>query len=306
MALAGVLHGEPPVAAPGRVEPVVAVPVLLEGGLPLAEDEDRVAVLRQGLLVEHVDEGVAGVPLDDLAKDWLQKALAYTDGDCRGALGPLTRIWPRPGDPTALEPTYRLADYLEQTGRTARAATYPPSSFWDSAISAITDPNTLHAFASWAYARGRFSRAAAFYGKAADRGDTDALWLLAHLREKAGDQEGAAAAAREAANRGHDSVLPHLARLREQAGDREGAAMLYREAADRGDTYALLRLADLRQQAGDQEGAAAAALEAADRGDSLALLQPAELRRQVNDAADADKIRRFSLTDCGHPATSLG
>jgi hypothetical protein len=42
--------------------------VLLERCLPLAEDENGVAVLRERLFVEHVDEGVAGIFLDDLAE----------------------------------------------------------------------------------------------------------------------------------------------------------------------------------------------------------------------------------------------
>jgi hypothetical protein len=35
---------------------------------PLAEDEDCVAILRESFLIEHVNEGIAGVVLDDLAE----------------------------------------------------------------------------------------------------------------------------------------------------------------------------------------------------------------------------------------------
>jgi hypothetical protein len=69
---------------------------------------------------------------DHLGEDWLEQALAYTAQPCKGARGPLTRIRTRPNEPLATvgQPSYRLADYLEQTGRTERAGIYPPESLW--------------------------------------------------------------------------------------------------------------------------------------------------------------------------------
>ena len=87
---------------------------------------------------------------DALDEDWLEQALAYTAVPCKGVRGPLTRIRPRPassrvpapGSPDSDEqladgpagipdmPLYRLADYLDQHGRTHRKGRFPPAGFW--------------------------------------------------------------------------------------------------------------------------------------------------------------------------------
>ena len=72
----GILDGEPPVR--DRVEAMVASSVLCEGRLPLAEDEDCVAILRESFLVEHVDKGIARVVLDDLA-EFAEEAVEHLD-----------------------------------------------------------------------------------------------------------------------------------------------------------------------------------------------------------------------------------
>ena len=90
---------------------------------------------------------------DALGEDWLEQALAYTAVPCKGVRGPLTRIRPRParsrpagpGSPDGDEqpaggqagslgdPLYRLADYLDQHGRTHREGQIPPAGFWAAA-----------------------------------------------------------------------------------------------------------------------------------------------------------------------------
>ncbi|WP_130510953.1 hypothetical protein [Krasilnikovia cinnamomea] len=83
---------------------------------------------------------------DSLGEDWLEQALAYTATPCKGARGPLTRIRPRPDDLRVnRQPHYRLADYLEQLGRTERAGTYPPESLWTAfAATGAADPCSPH------------------------------------------------------------------------------------------------------------------------------------------------------------------
>jgi hypothetical protein len=90
---------------------------------------------------------------DALGEDWLEQALAYTAVPCKGARGPLTRIRPRPARPGATGsasrdsaeqladgqastpggPLYRIADYLDQHGRTDRKGQIPPAEFWAAA-----------------------------------------------------------------------------------------------------------------------------------------------------------------------------
>ena len=116
-------------------------------------------------------------------------------------------------------PGYRLADYLEQSGRTERAGVYPPNSLWHAFTTTVSDPELLRHLANQAQERGRFQHAAWLYTQAAIRGDTAVLWNLAMLREKAGDAADAEALALRAADRGDTGALRELALIREQARD---------------------------------------------------------------------------------------
>ncbi|WP_204012237.1 hypothetical protein [Virgisporangium aurantiacum] len=261
---------------------------------------------------------------DSEGEDWLEVALAYIACPCNGVRGPLTRIRPRPGEPspTGGQPGYRLADYLEQTGHTERAGIYPPDSLWRAFTTTVTDLKLLRHLANQAQKRGRFQHAVWLYTQAADCGDPGALWALADLRERAGDAAGAEVQYQQAADCGHTGALWSRATLRRQSGDTAGAEELYRRAADLGDIYALGDLAELREEAGDTAGAAVlyrtfaergttadlrvlakilsegghiAGVEtlfrqAADLGDTYALVRLAELRAQAGDAAGAEAL----------------
>jgi hypothetical protein len=76
--------------------------------------------------------------------------------------------------------------------------------------------------------------AAGLYHHAADRGDPEALWALAELRERVGDWAGAEALYRQFADygdrgyRGERWLLRTPAKLRDRAGDHAGADSLRR------------------------------------------------------------------------------
>ncbi|MER7469590.1 hypothetical protein [Micromonospora sp. NPDC000018] len=257
---------------------------------------------------------------DQAGDDWLEQALAYTARPCHGVPGPLTRIRPRPGDSSFSggQPHYRLADYLEQAGRSERAGAFPPAAFWIAAAGTVTNPNVLFHLGQQAEQRGRYHRATQLYQQAVHRGRVDALSNLAKLREKAGDHAGAEALAMQAAERGYTRALRDLAYLREAAGDYDGALTMYEhaaghgdrkavwpvvelhellsgrhptdagEAADRGDTGTLSALARWREEAGDHAGALTMYEQAAGHGDTDALRYLAYLREQAGDHAGAE------------------
>ncbi|MGI8335745.1 tetratricopeptide repeat protein [Actinomadura scrupuli] len=84
-------------------------------------------------------ETAAPAHLDDhewqmLEDDWLEQSLTYTGTACRGVPGPLTLIRPRPGQAPYGQPHYRLADYLEQYGRTTRWNLSVPAEIWDALV----------------------------------------------------------------------------------------------------------------------------------------------------------------------------
>jgi hypothetical protein len=334
-------------------------------GAPALEDRYRTAVdampAARAILQVAIDARRLGHPLalphalleqaapgylddhdwDALDDDWLEQALAYTSQPCKGARGPLTRIRPRTGEPPWPDgrPSYRLADYLEQLGRTERAGVYPPDSLWRAFTTTVTDTDLLRNLGVRADQRGRYQHAIWLYRRAADRGDTLALRILVAWQQEAGDPAGAGAPYRQAADQvlshslrelavlggdpavagalyqqaaehqaadlGNTSALRELAIRREYEGDPAGAEALAMQAADHGDTSALQELAVLRGFAGDLACAEALAVRAADHGDSSALQVLAALRERAGDSADADRARRFGLTGDGEVAAGL-
>jgi len=224
---------------------------------------------------------------------WFEQALKYTDESCHGVLGLLSRIYPRDGRP-ASDATYRLADYVEQTGRTQRAGTFPPGSFWEAAAASIVDPQVLSSIARSAEQRGRYRRAIQFYRRAIGR--TDALSSHAKMRDQAGDQGNAEAFARPGANRGDTTASSLLARLRAEAADRHRPRPHTWQAANRGDTTAPPSPAQLLAEAADRHRARALAEQAAKRGSTSALPSLARFRtRTLAQAATHGDTRALSV-----------
>ncbi|MEV5441632.1 hypothetical protein AB0N23_03645 [Streptomyces sp. NPDC052644] len=309
--------------------------------LEAAMDARRLDVglhLPQAFLTDAAADYLHDSDWNQLTDDWAEKAYAELAEQVHGKHAPLSRITPRPqrrppGPPIPHDsppfhpqgPAFRLADYLEQYGRTTRRHLCPPASFWHAAHTHLTHPDDLHNLADAAHRRyrlqwahhlriraaehgstnalsdlarlraeaGDWEGAEALARQAADHGDTEALLLLAQLRAaEAGDWEGAEALARQAADHGDTEALVFLARLREDDGDREGAEALARQAADHGDTEAPVLLARLRAEAGDREGAEALARQAADHGDTFAVFLLADLRAEAGDWEGAEALAR--------------
>jgi tetratricopeptide (TPR) repeat protein len=239
--------------------------------LEAAMDARRLGVglyLPQAFLIDAAADYLTETDYDQLTEDWAEQAFAELAELVHGKQAPLRNTTPRPRrrppmpsppadipPPATAGPMFRLADYLEQHGRTARRPLCPPASFWHAALTHLTHPDALNNLAQAAQARHRLQWAHHLRHRAADHGSGDALFRLALLREEAGDREGAEHLARRAADHGDSDALDRLALMRERAGDWEGAEHLYRQAADHGSTNALSCLATMREEAGDWEGA---------------------------------------------------
>ncbi|MGV9600710.1 hypothetical protein ACWDR1_29010 [Streptosporangium sandarakinum] len=260
------------------------------------------------LLLEQAAPGyLSEEEWDLLNEDWLERAFAYlTDHrPCRGARPPLSRIRPRPAPGFAHteqsgEPSYRLADYLEQHGTRTRRLLCPPAAFWDAATCHAATMSDHRALAQAARDRGRYRYAFALYQAAADAGDTSVLRELAEMREEAGDHAGAERLARAAAGAGDTHALWELARTREEGGDRAGAERLYQAAVDTGRPNALRHLARMREEAGDHAGAERLARAAAGAGDTHALWELARTREGAGDRAGAERLYQAAV-DAGDP-----
>lgn len=130
-------------------------------------------------------------------KDWVEEAFAYTAALCKGVLGPLTRLSPRPAvsQRTAFDwdsaaggrteivtngQDYLLADYLVQHGRDFRADQCPPAGFWVSAADHAC-PADQAILANAARACGLYRNAAQLAKNAASCGDARAAAFLIEI-----------------------------------------------------------------------------------------------------------------------------
>lgn len=304
------LAGAPELAARYRLAPPAAraiIQVAIDArrlGHPVALPHALLEQAAPGYLTDH--------DWDVLGDDWLEQALAYTARPCYGVRGPLTRLRPRPGTADDGQPHYRLADYLEQVGRTERAAVYPPKSLWTALAATVTDPELSRHLGGEARDRGRYQDAIFLYVQAADHGSVEALRDLAELRAGAGDVVGAEALYRQAADQGDADALRALAELREEAGDHDGAAALASRAADHDSVEALLELVRFRAQAGDVDRAEALARTMTDPGwQAEALVGLAEAAATAGDSdraralhVDAQRLIQ-TITDSGRRVQAL-
>jgi hypothetical protein len=272
--------------ADGRLtQDLAGAPVLLdryERGSPAARavlqaamDARRLGVglnLPQAFLTHAASDYLSQSEYDALTEDWAEQAFAYLAALVHGKQAALHRSNSRPrrrppGTPpptrTPTSPVFRLADHLEQHGRTTRRHLCPPS-FWYSAHTHLTHPDDLNNLALSAQIRHRRQWAHHLRHRAADHGHPDALAHPAARREVAGDREGAETLARQAAEQDNPYDLAPLGRAAGGGRDREGAETLARQAADHGYPHALVHLVALREEAGDRESAETLARQAAD------------------------------------------
>jgi hypothetical protein len=132
--------------APALLERYRAAPSAARALIEAAMDARRLGhgpYLPYGFLEAAAPAYLTEQQWDELGDDWLEQSLAYCADPARGARGPLTRVRPRPGQPPHSGPQYRLADYLEQIGRTTRQVLLPPPALWDARSWTMPSRKTL-------------------------------------------------------------------------------------------------------------------------------------------------------------------
>ncbi len=210
---------------------------------------------------------------DTLADNWLEQALADLSRPVHGNLAPLRRVRPRTAQRanTSPMPVYRLADYLEQHGRSQRRLLCPPASFWHGACDHFTAADERVALGEAARLRWRLRMAAELFRAPAATGHPEALLGLARIHYTLGSDQHAEELYGLAADAGSVAALGDLYWLRKQGGDEEAARLLDQRAADAGDLIATLRVSSANMSekdraAQDEEFAAEQAAAAAAAG----------------------------------------
>ncbi|MFG2349645.1 SEL1-like repeat protein [Streptomyces phaeochromogenes] len=276
--------------APALVERYQNAPAAARAVIDVAMDAGRLGIgptVPLSLLGAAAPAYLTDLQWEQATDDWLSQALEYATVPLRGARGPLARIRARPGEPELHEPHYRLADYLDQNGRSERIYKVPPMAFWDAAAHCIRDPAALMTLAEGAHDRWRYRHAVqlvraairagddralielialqhrfddggidqALHQRAAESTDPYTLGKLATRHERAGRRAEAEQLYERAANAGEIPALVYLAHLKEEAGNRNSAVRLYQRAVDSGDIRSIGKLAELRASAGGEDGA---------------------------------------------------
>ncbi|MGW2748070.1 tetratricopeptide repeat protein [Streptomyces sp. NPDC001450] len=305
--------------------------------LEAAMDARRLGVglhLPKPFLTEAAIDYLSDDDLGDLTEDWAEAAFADLARPVHGRQAPLGRAVVRPerrppssqarvtasGPPA--EMLLRLADYLEQHGRTARRFACPPASFWHAAQAHLTDPADLNALAAAAFARYRLQWSDHLRRRAADAGSATAMHVLALMCQDSEErvallQRGADAGSTEAVcdlvmRRANDGDLEGAEGLAQRfaatapaglelmsdvwrvVGDPDGEERILRQAADVGYAPALSKLALLRDTAGDRSGAEAFARQAAAAGVTSGLRFLAIRRQSVGDRDSAQMLYRLA------------
>ncbi|MEV7617592.1 hypothetical protein [Streptomyces sp. NPDC089799] len=274
--------------------------------LEAAMDARRLGVglhLPQAFLTRAASDYITDHDWDRLADDWAEAAYADLARSLYGKQAPLLRVRLRSADLPSADraepdlaraasagPVFRLADFLEQHGRTIRKWACPPDSFWAAADAHLSDGSSLNNLAGAAEVRHRLQWAHRLRCHAADAGDTRAMSVLAQEREREGDHNGAAALYQRAVEAGDTGALPGLARVREQLGDDDGAAVLYRTALAAGDSSVLNSLAQTLEHRGDQEDAAVLYRRAAEAGSAFAMYKLARMKEEAGNRAGAEAL----------------
>ncbi|MFJ9623117.1 tetratricopeptide repeat protein [Streptomyces sp. NPDC101181] len=240
--------------------------------------------------------------------NWVEAALAELAQTVHGKQAALRRVEgrslhypPKVGlRHEVAAPVHRLADYLEQHGRSIRRYLCPPTSFWHAAFTWLTLPGDLSALSQEAEVRFRLRWAHLLRHRAAQAGSTTAILELAFFRDKAGDPPGAEELIRQASAMGSLFALEELARRRSEVGDYAETESIAAEAANRGNTRILIDLGQRLEREGDCADAERIYRRAVDAGEPEALVNLSWIRHRAGDQPGAANLCR-QADEAGYP-----
>lgn len=260
--------------------------------------------LPAAFLAHAAEDYLAETEWNTLGDDWLERALAEAGRAVHGDLAPLNPVrrerpsrWV-PGAPRNVrpsQPSYRLADYLEQQGRVERHHLCPPASFWEAAHDHLTSPDDIERLSGAASRRRRDQWAQHLEIRAAEAGSVAATARRAAARKKAGHHEVAERLAQRVIDADGVSGLLLLVQAWGQAGDFDGAERFARRALAAGDAGPIGELAALREKTGDQASAERLAEETVAAGESHAVERLVRARERAGDRSGAERLAQVAL-----------
>ncbi|MFI2204250.1 tetratricopeptide repeat protein [Streptomyces sp. NPDC020192] len=265
--------------APALLERYRTIPAAARALIEAAMDARRLGhglALPRALLATGAEGYLTDDQWDLLADDWLETAFADATSPLRGTRGPLVALRPRHGRVLPAGPCLRLADYLDQYGRTSRRGAAVPEALWNALVDHAAPGDRLK-LAREARDRGLLRIAARLYGAAVADGDTTALLALAGLLDEAGRLDEALECCRRAAARGGAEATWAAGEMLYDNGRTGEALGWYLRAAEAGDERAARASAELLHEAGRIDEAIPWYQRTARAGDRHALRAVADL-----------------------------
>ncbi|MFF8958709.1 tetratricopeptide repeat protein [Streptomyces sp. NPDC014894] len=246
--------------------------------------------------------------LGELADNWAQETFTDLTRPVHGKESPMALVPARPQHrpPGTLKPDtqpdgqiFKLADYLEQIGRTRLQKSCPPASFWHAAYTHFTEPETFYNLAQAAEARFRLQWAHHLLLRAVESDHAGALFDLAQKRNKSGDYTAAEEFYLRAASAKHPSSLIFLARMWSRTGQRDESERILLQISAKGDQGALLDLAILQEEAGRHEEAEKIYSEIIRNGNLDCLTDLSAIREDAGRKEEAEKIA-WQIAESGY------
>ncbi|MGW0550106.1 hypothetical protein [Streptomyces altiplanensis] len=283
--------------APALLERYRTAPVGARAAMEAAIDARSAGhnlALPHALLEAAAESYLTDVEWDSLTEDWFEQALAYCASPLRGARGPLARIRPRRGAPRFSQPHYRLADYLEEHGRSERRLADAPAGFWTALVD-HADRGDLVKLAQEAGERKLLSHSLDLFTAAFEAGQHDGLRSAGSILRNAGRLDEAVTWYQRATETGDTGSLGLAVTLLFDLNRTSDAlSWLYARAAT-GDTTAPGWIAQLLRASGQADQALEWYQRAAEAGDpsarSLAVLMLREAGRTIEAARWANAYR---------------
>lgn len=283
--------------APALLERYEAAPAVAQAVVKVSVDAQRLGYTAD-LSRLFLERAAAGYLSDNewqaVDDDWLDQALEYTSGRCRGAGRLLAQFRLRPGQGIERQTDYRLADYIAQWGRKARCFEIPPNDFWEAGLEHVSTAEALVSLGDAAAARWRIRYAALLYQRAIDFGEPAALLRMGELEEERGNIDQAHKLFHKGAIAG---ILPAQLKLADglrRQGKLTDAKYWLRLAADQGEYRALQSLAQIAEDEGSETEAVALLQEAVEvaKFESSGPLRELARLREKNGAIDEAQVLR--------------
>jgi hypothetical protein len=237
--------------------------------------------------------------------EWRDGALDWASQELKGAVRALRPVPPGEGTGVA---GYRLADYLDQHGRSAREGKLGPASLWDALAARTASVTDLRRIAWSAQSRGLYRYAAALWTAAVAQGSALAaadLIQLLHTAAAGGTDQAADWAVSRAGLDDPDEVAGLLRALREAGASDAATALGHRAAAhatldDRG--FVATGLLRALSEAGASDAATALGHRAAAHATLDDLLQVLGLLTVLREVGASDVVTALGRRAAAHAA----